>query len=422
MTEVQILSKVLSSGNPSIILDNNLLEEYFPNYQEEYRFIMNHYLEYGNPPDVETFLDKFEEFDLVDVKEDDSYLVDAIKEENFFSKLSPVINRVADIAPADSYGAVDYLISVIPSLLQDKKKAGVDIISAAEDRYYEWVERNSGSKESFFIPTGFKELDDEIGGFSRGEELVVLLARTGNGKTWVMMKMLESAWTSGFRVGLIEPEMSYNRVGYRFDTLNSHLSNSRMIRGGDIDGYKEHIEALRHKSVPFIVATPKDFSNKVTVSKLRNFCILNKLDMLAVDGISYLKDDRAVRGDNKSTALTNISEDLMSLSVELKMPILVVAQSNRGGTMYTNGPEVENIRDSDGISFNASLIISVIKKDPGIIMSTKKSRNGETGDDKTYIWDADKGTFKFVPTCGSTRSADQVEAQRRRYKDSQEVF
>lgn len=422
MTEVQILSKVLSSGNPSIILDNNLLEEYFPNYQEEYRFIMNHYLEYGNPPDVETFLDKFEEFDLVDVHEDDSYLVDAIKEENFFSKLSPVINRVAEIAPADSYGAVDYLISVIPSLLQDKKKAGVDIISAAEDRYYEWVERNSGSKESFFIPTGFKELDDEIGGFSRGEELVVLLARTGNGKTWVLMKMLESAWASGFRVGLIEPEMSYNRVGYRFDTLNSHLSNSRMIRGGDIDGYKEHIEALKHKSVPFIVATPKDFSNKVTVSKLRNFCISNKLDMLAVDGISYLKDDRAVRGDNKSTALTNISEDLMSLSVELKMPILVVAQSNRGGTMYTNGPEVENIRDSDGISFNASLIISVIKKDPGIIMSTKKSRNGETGDDKTYIWDADKGTFKFVPTCGSTRSADQVEAQRRRYKDSQEVF
>lgn len=422
MTEVQILSKVLSSGNPSIILDNNLLEEYFPNYQEEYRFIMNHYLEYGNTPDVETFLDKFVEFDLVDVHENDSYLVDAIKEENFFSKLSPVINRVAEIAPADSYGAVDYLISVIPSLIQDKKKAGVDIISAAEDRYYEWVERNSGSKESFFIPTGFKELDDEIGGFSRGEELVVLLARTGNGKTWVLMKMLESAWASGFRVGLIEPEMSYNRVGYRFDTLNSHLSNSRMIRGGDIDGYKEHIEALKHKSVPFIVATPKDFSNKVTVSKLRNFCISNKLDMLAVDGISYLKDDRAVRGDNKSTALTNISEDLMSLSVELKMPILVVAQSNRGGTMYTNGPEVENIRDSDGISFSASLIISVIKKDPGIIMSTKKSRNGETGDDKTYIWDADKGTFKFVPTCGSTRSADQVEAQRRRYKDSQEVF
>lgn len=422
MTEVQILSKVLSSGNPSIILDNNLLEEYFPNYLEEYRFIMNHYLEYGNPPDVETFLDKFVEFDLVDVHENDSYLVNAIKEENFFSKLSPVINRVAEIAPADSYGAVDYLISVIPSLLQDKKKAGVDIISAAEDRYYEWVERNSGSKESFFIPTGFKELDDEIGGFSRGEELVVLLARTGNGKTWVLMKMLESAWASGFRVGLIEPEMSYNRVGYRFDTLNSHLSNSRMIRGGDIDGYKEHIEALKHKSVPFIVATPKDFSNKVTVSKLRNFCISNKLDMLAVDGISYLKDDRAVRGDNKSTALTNISEDLMSLSVELKMPILVVAQSNRGGTMYTNGPEVENIRGSDGISFNASLIISVIKKEPGIIMSTKKSRNGETGDDKTYIWDADKGTFKFVPTCGSTRSADQVEAQRRRYKDSQEVF
>ena len=55
----------------------------------------------------------------------------------------------------------------------------------------------------------------------------------------------------------------------------------------------------------------------------------NKLDILGIDGITYLTDERYKKGDNRTTMLTNISEDLISLSIELKIPIIVVVQSNR---------------------------------------------------------------------------------------------
>ena len=60
--------------------------------------------------------------------------------------------------------------------------------------------------KTHFIETGFKELDDVLGGFHLGEELVVIFARTGQGKTWVSLKMLEHIWKMNKRVGLLEPE------------------------------------------------------------------------------------------------------------------------------------------------------------------------------------------------------------------------
>ena len=60
---------------------------------------------------------------------------------------------------------------------------------------------------------------------------------------------------------------------------------------------------------------------------------------------------RYKKGDNKTISLINISEDLMALSIELGIPILVVVQSTRGGVKNADSegtPELENIRDSDG--------------------------------------------------------------------------
>ena len=88
---------------------------------------------------------------------------------------------------------------------------------------------------------------------------------------------------------------------------------------------------IKTKNNKFIVATPLDFERKITVSKLRNWVKQYKLDLIAIDGITYMSDERGNLRDNKTTKLTNISEDLMSLSMELKIPVLVVVQANRNG-------------------------------------------------------------------------------------------
>ena len=422
MIELQVLSRVLKERNASILTLNGITEDYFITYPDEYAFIMNHLKEYGNVPDKETFLAKFTNFTIVDVTESDKYLIETFNEEHLYSLTVPVINKLADIIQTDSKAAVEYLQSQLPSLIQNNAVLGVDIVSQARERQREWQERRE-NKERFCIPTGFEELDEITGGWQRGEEFAVLFARTGQGKSWILIKTLEHAWRIGKRVGLIEPEMSAIKTGYRFDTLSGNISNSALTRGDDAPDYEKYIEQLSKNEIPFFVASPKDFRRNITVSKLRAFIESNKLDILGVDGISYLKDERKQRGDNRTTGLTNISEDLMDLSIELKIPIIVVCQSNREGAKDDDAPDLENIRDSDGIAYNASTVIAARQKGPGIELTIRKNRNGKSGDKLIYLWDIDKGTFQYIPNEEAERdNSEDIKKAKEDFKDGSEVF
>ena len=419
MVELQILNKVLKDGNDSILRLNDITREYFNDYIEEYDWIFKHKEEYGNIPDIETFLSVFQDFDIINVSESTEYLISTLREEYLYRQIVPVIQKSAELIQTNSYDVVDYLKTELPNLKISQSAKGVDIISQAKDRYEEWKETKE-NQDAHFIPTGFQELDDAIGGLHKGEELVVLFARTGIGKTWVAIKMLEHSWKMNLRVGMLEPEMSATKTGYRFDTVHQHISSKSLYRGEDIQGYERYINKLTESTVPFFVAHPKDFNKKVTVSKLRSWVENEKLDILCIDGISYLEDERKQKGDNKTTSYTNISEDLMQLSIDLKIPVIIVVQSNRAGTQMED-LQLENIRDSDGIAYNASIVISIQQKEAGLQLATNKVRNGSANHKLIYMWDADLGTFEYIPQpARGEEDEEKAEDLRRRYNDKEE--
>lgn len=427
VVQIQILSKIINTNDYSIIENNFLTEEYFDGFLNEYNFIKKHIAQYGNVPDKTTFLANFPNFEFTEVKESDKYLVDTIREERLFSKLVPVIQKSAELSNTDSNEAVKYLLASVKELEPNYNLGGTDIISQAQERYEEYVKRKNNQDASFFT-CGFEELDDITHGIQRGEELYVIFARTNQGKSWIVEKMCTHVWQLGYNVGYISPEMTANSIGYRFDTLYNNFSNKALMWGkGDLsqEEYEQYIKNLTEKQNKFIVATPLDFDKKITVTKLKNWVQQYKLDMIAVDGITYMTDERYKRGDNKTTTLTNISEDLMSLSVELHIPILVVVQANRENT---DAPELENIRDSDGISHNASKVLSIKQiKDSNVVeLCVKKQRFGIVNQTLRYHWDIDLGKFTFVPSYDDAQSNAQtqkrIETIKKTYNDITDVF
>ena len=426
MVSLQILNRVISTKDISIITDNNLTIDYFLEYEDEYSFIKEHFDNYKNVPDTETFINKFPDFELLEVNESDRYLVDAIREEYLYSKSVPVIKKAAELLKSDSNEASRYLQSELVNLTPNYTTPYVDIIHS--NSRVEMFEDKSNNKDKWFIPTGFEELDDIIYGWQCGEEFVVIFARTGIGKSWVLVKTVQHAWEIGKNVGYVSPEMSADKIGYRFDTLNNHFSNMALVRGDkskvSIDEYRQYNEKLAEHNNSILVSTPMDFNKQVTVGKLRTFVQANNLDMLAIDGITYMTDERYKRGDNKTTSLTNISEDLMELSCELKIPILVVVQSNRGGT-EKDTPDLEDIRDSDGIAHNATKVISLNQKEEALVMKIKKNRDGKIGDKLTYLWDIDLGEFTWMPgDCDSAtieRKEQKREEVKKEYKEKRKV-
>jgi replicative DNA helicase len=400
---VQVISKVLLNQDDEFLQNNNITDEYFVGYEDEVAFIENHKKEYGNIPDKLTFLSHFPEFEIVDVQESEVYLVDKLKEEYLYSQSVPVVQKIAKLLETDSNAAVEYMLQATKELQPNYQLKGVDIIHDAQDRYDQFIERKQ-HQDTWFFTTGFPELDDIVHGIQRTEELVVIFARINQGKSWVLEKMCTHVWQLGFNVGYVSPEMTATSIGYRFDTLYQNFSNRALMWGKDDvseSEYQNYIDKLKENEHSIVVSTPIDFQKKITITKLRNWIKKYKLDMVAIDGITYLTDERYKRGDNKTTTLTNISEDLMELSIEMNVPILVVVQANRSGVIDkdTNGtPELENIKDSDGIAANASKVFPIRQKDSQLEIGIKKQRFGPVGGKVNYAWDIDTGTFTWVPS------------------------
>lgn len=409
ITSLQILNKTLNTKNYDLIERNNLTVDFFPDYEKEYNFIKDHYEKYDNVPDKETFIDNFSEWVFTQTEENDNYLIDKIREEKLYSSTAKLLNESAKMLVVDSNDAVDHLLTNLETINPTYMSDGVDIIKNADKRLKEHQRRKSmGNK--WFIPSGFPELDRSIGGWQQGEEFVLIFARTSVGKSQILVKTMTTAWQLGKNVGYISPEMGDDSIGFRFDTMNKNFSNRDLSRGKDTKGYEDYINGLKDAQNSIHVANKRDFGGHITISKIVRWAKRLKLDMICIDGVTYLEDERSSRHDSKRDQLTHISEDIMQASVDLGIPIIGVQQSNRDDKEDFNKADIlVTIRDSDGIAHNCTKIIHLKQCGPAIELYVAKNRNGEDQVKVLYKWDIDHGIFVHIP--GSITDNDSVQVE-----------
>ena len=394
--EAQLINRILSDGDLKPYFESGISLDLLESHKDEMKYILDNYEKYSIVVDKTNFNKEFPNFQFTEIVEPVKFFGDKLREQMNFQLLKQTLEETSKLATEDSFEATKYLQTQMKKLMVDTSIKTVDIVHDIS-RGEVHREKLEGDRPAF-ISTGLKELDSFLGGYYKGEELVVGVGRTGVGKSWWLVKTLIGAWQQKLRVAMISPEMSAQQTGYRFDTLFGGYSNKALISGMKQEGYVDFLDALSHNPIPFFVSTPADFGRNVTVSKLREFCISNKIDVLGIDGITYLKDERRIAGQNKTATLTNIAEDLMDLSVELQIPIITVVQANRGATEEgVTTPELEHIRDSDGIAHNASKVIGISLSNNVLELAVKKNRYGETGGFVKYNFLADTGEYSYLP-------------------------
>lgn len=398
MIQLQFLNRVLDTKDTSSIVVNNLTDEYFSDYTEEFLYIKNHIDEYGNVPDKESFLSKFPDFDIVTVNESDSFLIDELYQDRNKRFLANTFNKVRRLI---NEGKIEDAMSAYTNASADMAKAvhleSVDILNNVS-RYDDYVDKCNDFNK-FYLKTGFKELDELIGGWDRKEELATIVARPGVGKSWIALKCATAALEQGLRVGLYSGEMSENKVGYRFDTLVSHLSNSCIMHGNSAiqNEYRDYIENLPKKYKGCLkVLTPAMINGPAGVTALRAFVEKENLDLLVIDQHSLLEDDRKAR--NPVERASNISRDLKNLQVLKKIPIIAVSQQNRNST--DEGASTSHVAQSDRISQDSTVIIFLEQKDGILTLNLVKSRDSVNGKKIHYAYDFDKGIFTYMPDEG----------------------
>lgn len=397
MIQLQILNKILNTGDSSLFVLNNLDESYFSEYKDEFNYIKNHYNTYGVVPDKETFAEKFNDFDFIVVNEPDKYLLDSLAEDKNKRNLIDTFNKIRDkLNDNDTDGALKIFRNASDKLSEMISLESTDIFKDTS-RYEAYVERCNDFNK-YYVTTGFKELDNVLGGWDREEELATIIARTNQGKSWILLKCAIAAAEQGLNVGLYSGEMSEKKVGYRADTLISHISNTCIIQGNSKiqNDYKRYIDSLSAGKIKgnIKVLTPAKINGPAGVTALRAFIEKEHLDMLCVDQHSLLEDDRKAKNPVERAA--NISKDLKNLQVLKKIPIISVSQQNRGST--EDGITTMNIAQSDRIGQDSTVVLAFEQKDGIMNMQIIKARDAGAGKKLQYAINFDKGTFEFMPS------------------------
>lgn len=333
--------------------------------------------------------------DYTGASTDVEFLSYSIKENYVYNQIYSVVQQGQDKFPNDGIKLLGYLedsLRDLRSILPVAKE--YDIIEHAKDRYDRYLKIAKDPKA--FIPTGFAEIDSLIGGWSKSGDLAAVLGRMGMGKTWVLIYSCIAAWQRGFRCGFISIEMGKDDIGYRMDTVLSGIANSDLRRGGAVDMtvYQNYIQMLEGKG-GIILRSKKDFGGHVTPSNIATWIRNQQLDIVFIDGINYVENERKNAAyKSEASTITDVSEDLMSISTDLSCPIIITTQSNRGGSDTTVNPRLEHIRGSDGIAINASFVCSIAYPDDErrvINLEVLKCRYGIPGGKFSYDWDPNHG-------------------------------
>lgn len=388
---------------------------------ETYDFILKYYQKYKDIPSQTTMVSEFDEehFKPLTTTESKEYVVDKLYSEWTANETARIIDEVSPDFEVDPEQALENLKSRLAGIApRPNAQFGVDIIQTAPERYESLIRRRE-HPEDYWFPTGLEHLDRSIDGIRRSEEFLVIFARTNNLKSWLAEKMAVAVWEQGYNVGFFSPEMSAESVGQRFDTLFKHFSN-RGIQGSDLEfdptKYANYSKKLptykpnkeKDKTPVFSVTHPATFNKNVTITALKRWITILDLKMIILDGLTYLSNERSNGKQNTTDKLTEISEDLMSLSVEMNIPIIAVVQANReaardkDGDVANDAPEIDTIRGSDGISHNASRVLSIIHKKSreegdSITIYVNKNRYGAVGQKLIWKVDIDKGLFVYSP-------------------------
>ncbi len=317
------------------------------------------------------------------------------------------IIRTSNEAVAQAYEAPDE----VPALLDSFEANILAIRESAETNQaqtlkqtVEEVMRNfqmllSKEKLSSGITTGFEELDKKSGGLKAGEMFVVA-ARPSMGKTSFMMNIVENICIDqGKPTMVFSCEMSSAQLVQRLIFARAKFAVSQLSRG--YTPKKQELERVRNSSAQIINSKLFiDDTAGISINELRAKARRKKrdegLEFIAIDYLQLMKSRTKQAENSREREIAEISSGIKSLAKELAVPILILAQLNRGPEGRTGKslgvPRMSDLRESGAIEQDADLVgllyrskyyaeneeeRAALEGKAELVLA--KNRNGETG-------------------------------------------
>ncbi len=288
--------------------------------------------------------------------------------------------------------------------------------SAVGDVIREMQELLSGERESLGMPTGFPRMDAKTGGLKAGEMFVVA-ARPSMGKTAFMMNVVENVCIDQAAPALIfSAEMSRHAIIKRLIHTRAKVPMSKVASGFTLT--KGELQRIQRAAMEINAATLTiDDTPGISISalraKARRIHRNAGLKLIAIDYLQLLTSRTRQAMNSREREVAEISAGIKALAKELGIPIMILAQLNRGpesrGGKAAGIPRLADLRESGAIEQDADLVGLLhrasyyatddderAENEGRAELLIAKNRNGETGS-APLTWIADLMRFEDGP-------------------------
>jgi replicative DNA helicase len=251
------------------------------------------------------------------------------------------------------------------------------------------------------VKTGFTDLDNLIEGL-HPNELIILAARPGMGKTALALNIVENISVLGNQTVLfVSLEMAKMELALRLICSRARL-NSNKVRKNLLskDEYGRFIDASDElaRTPMYIDDTPSRTIAEIA-AVARRLKRQQDLKLLVVDYIGLITPENA--DDPRQEQVAKIARRLKGLARELHIPILCLAQLNRQADTGRKDerPRLSQLRESGAIEQDADVVMFIHRREMNMSgeqaatadeanraeLIVAKQRNGAT-DDIPLIW------------------------------------
>ena len=231
----------------------------------------------------------------------------------------------------------------------------------ALDKLQENIELLSANKNDVVmtgVKTGLQRLDRYTGGY-RNQDLVIIAARPGMGKTSLILKTALENVKDGVAVGIVSLEMSMEQMTARMVAIDTSFHLTQLIKRG-FEDKKYFTTFVEHKhrmsDYPLLIDDTgnNDITDLVILAKFwkRKY----NIGVLVVDYLQ-LMEDKAFKG-NREGEISSVSRRLKKLAKELDIPVIALSQLSR--QCETRGghkrPLLIDLRESGAIEQDADIV------------------------------------------------------------------
>ena len=307
-----------------------------------------------------------------------------------FNTAKKVCEEISEVDPnKDEIEVKNEVVQKFLNIKTNKKNSNaemkdvmIETLKDIDDKYQK--------RDDYSLRTGYLDLDKIIEGLHE-QELTLLGARPGVGKTAFSLQMAEHIAKKGVYVYFVSLEMSRKQLGNRIISreaeIDSHvlrmgwLTEENFAKINEVAGNVADIKMC----IDSESTTIQDIEDKANELKQEK-----NLGLMVIDYLQLLKSRN--KFTNREQEVADISRRLKLLSKELNIPVVALCQLNRE-TEKRRRPLLADLRESGSLEQDADNVIFLYVDDEEKVKNrvidveviVAKQRNGPTRNGKDSI-------------------------------------